>query len=56
MDKNLSANAGDMSLIPGLGRSHMLHHELQLLKPVSAESVIASSGGDVQQRIAAHLD
>ena len=29
VDKNLYANAGDMSLIPGLGRSHMPHHELQ---------------------------
>ena len=24
VDKNLSANAGDMGLIPGLGRFHML--------------------------------
>ena len=26
VDKNPPANAGDTSLIPGLGRSHMLHN------------------------------
>ena len=35
--KNGSANAGDMGLIPGLGRSHMQQsnkvHVLQLMKP-----------------------
>ena len=35
--KNLPANAGDMGLIPGLGRSHMLQSNKacvpQLLKP-----------------------
>ena len=28
--KNLPANAGDMGLIPGLGRSHMLQSNLAL--------------------------
>ena len=37
--KNPPANAGDMGLIPGLGRSHMVWrnkaHGPQLLKPAS---------------------
>ena len=46
MLRNLHANAGDMGLIPGLGRFHMPQSnsagELQLLKPVYPEPVLCS--------------
>ena len=46
MDKNPSANAGDMSLIPGPGRFQMLQatkaHVPQLLKPLNLETVLCN--------------
>jgi len=44
MVTNLPANAGDMGLIPGLGRSHMFQsnkaHVLQLLSPPARAHVL----------------
>ena len=67
MDKNLPANAGDMGLIPGLGRSHTLWsslacvpqllslrsraHELQLLKPVGLEPVLCNKRSHCNEKL-----
>ena len=60
VDKNLSANAGDMGLIPGLGRSHMLHsnkaREPQPLKPVHLEPVLCNERSDRNEKPMHHSE
>ena len=56
--RNLHANAGDMGLIPGLGRFHMPQSnsagELQLLKPVRPEPVLCSKRSHRNEEPARH--
>ena len=46
VDKNPPASAGNMGLIPGLGRFHMLWsnkaHAPQLLKPANLETMLCT--------------
>ena len=55
MVKNLSANAGDMGLIPGPGRSHMLRvnkaHVLELLKSEHLKPVFCNKRGHHNRKL-----
>ena len=56
--KNLSANAGDTGLIPGLGRSHLLQGNKacapQLLKPECLEPVFCNKRSHHKEKPALH--
>ena len=56
--KNLSANAGDTGLIPGLGKSHMLQGNKArappLLKPACLEPVLCNKRSHHNEKPALH--